>query len=130
MNVEVYLFAGLAGLYAALIFVLIGVYIGKIDCKVLGKSDTGDVRHTDTNSNALSDRDDKQHFGDMGINYGEEHNRYDMGLACYVNGKITLSCSIRALQLIRLELNGLLSRTEKDALDYFINKGEEDEERE
>ena len=61
---EVYAFLILAGLYMAVIFVLLGVIVGEVDARLNKKRNKGDSRHVrevDNNSGIRHDRNNNGH---------------------------------------------------------------------
>lgn len=118
---EIYAFLILAGLYMAVIFVLLGVIAGEVDARLNKKRNKGDSRHVrevDNNSVIRHDRDNNGHNRIVGNVYRKKHRGRDMGVPCYRNGQITDECTALALRQIRREMRTMLSQTEKDALEH------------
>lgn len=118
---EVYVTMVLAGLYAALIFVLLGVIVGEAHVYVNKKRDKGNngsVRKTDTDMRIYHRGDYHKFDCFVGNVHGKKSRGCNSGSSCYRDGKITEECTVNALREVRREMRTMLSETEKDALEY------------
>ena len=119
---EMYVFFATIGMLIALIFVAIGVSIGKADDyfnQKRDKSHTGLLCKGDTDIRIYHRGDYHKFDRVVGNIYGEIDRGRDMG--CYHEGRITPGCAKVALEGLRREMKTMLTGTEEDAIVFAVN---------
>ena len=115
---EAWIFGIFSGLWMAMIFVAIGVIIGKVHSYYHQKPHKNDVEpvregHHDSDSGADNVRDSS-----LGDDLREESGGRDLGL--YYQGRIQADGAITILENVKREMSKMLSGSEIDAIDYAI----------
>ncbi len=119
---EVYVFFATIGMLIALMFVAIGVGIGKADDHFNQKCDkghAGSLCEGDTDIRIYHRGD----YHDLDRTMGNVHGEIDRGrdMGCYYEGRITPECARLALEGLRREMKTMLTGTEEDAIVFAVN---------
>lgn len=118
---EAWIFGVFSGLWLAMLFVAIGVIIGKVHSyyhQKPHKDDAEHVRDRNNHSDVHSGGTDNVHDSLLGDDNREEHHRCDVGL--YFRGRIQADGAITILENVKREMKNMLSGSEIDAIDYAI----------
>ena len=118
---EAWIFGVFSGLWLAILFVVIGVIIGKVHSyyhQKPHKDNTGHVRAEHNDSDIRDGRADNVRDRDLANDIREESGRSDMGI--YHRGHIQAEAVIMILENIKREMRNMISGSEIDAIDYAI----------
>ena len=118
---EAWIFGIFSGLWMAMIFVAIGVIIGKVHSyyhQKPHKDNAEPVREGHTDSNIRDGGADNVLNSTLGDDIREESGRRGLGL--YYQGRIQADGAITILENVKREMSKMLSGSEIDAIDYAI----------
>lgn len=118
---EAWIFGVFSGLWLAIIFVAIGVIIGKVHSyyhQKPHKDNAEHVRDRNNHSDVHSGGTDNMRDSDLADDIREESGRRGLGL--YYQGRIQADGAITILENVKREMSKMLSGSEKDAIDYAI----------
>lgn len=118
---ETWIFGVFGGLWLAMLFVAIGVIIGKVHSyyhQKPHKDNTEHVRDRNNHSDVHSGGTDNMRDSDLADDIREESGRRGLGL--YYQGRIQADGAITILENVKREMSKMLSGSEKDAIDYAI----------
>lgn len=118
---EAWIFGIFSGLWMAMIFVAIGVIIGKLHSAYTQKhrkDDSADVRDGHIHSDIHDSGADNMRDRDLANDIREESGRPDVGI--YYRGRIQAEAAIMILENIKREMRNMVSGSEIDAIDYAI----------
>lgn len=118
---EAWIFGIFSGLWMAMIFVAIGVIIGKVHSyyhQKPHKNDVEPVREGHHDSDIRDSGADNVLNSTLGDDLRKESGGRDMGL--YYQGRIQADGAITILENVKREMSKMLSGSEIDAIDYAI----------
>lgn len=118
---EAWIFGVFSGLWLAMLFVAIGVIIGKVHSYYHQKPHKDNTEHVRTEHNDSDIRDgraDNMRDSDLADDIREESDRRGLGL--YYQGRIQADGAITILENVKREMSKMLSGSEIDAIDYAL----------
>ncbi len=118
---EAWIFGVFSGLWLAMLFVAIGVIIGKVHSyyhQKPHKDNAEHVRDRNNHNDVHSGRADNMRDSDLADDIREESGGRGLGL--YYQGRIQADGAITILENVKREMSKMLSGSEIDAIDYAI----------
>lgn len=118
---EAWIFGIFSGLWLAMLFVAIGVIIGKVHSYYHQKPHKDNTEHVRTEHNDSDIRDgraDNMRDSDLADDIREESGGRGLGL--YYQGRIQADGAITILENVKREMSKMLSGSEIDAINYAI----------
>ena len=118
---KAWIFGVFSGLWLAMLFVAIGVIIGKVHSyyhQKPHKDNAEHVRDRNNHNDVHSGRADNMRDSDLADDIREESGGRGLGL--YYQGRIQADGAITILENVKREMSKMLSGSEIDAIDYAI----------
>ena len=118
---ETWIFGAFSGLWLAMLFVAIGVIIGKVHSyyhQKPHKDNAEHVRDRHNHSDFHSGGTDNMRDSDLADDIREESGGRGLGL--YYQGRIQADGAITILENVKREMSKMLSGSEIDAIDYAL----------